>query len=665
MIKAKVCGCEHEINAEVILAMKGDTGNGIAEVLLNSDYTLTIKFTDGTEYTTISIRGEAGKDGEDGKPNPEQAAELERLSGIIALLKDVAFSASYNDLTDKPELFSGDYFDLIGKPDMSEYVKRRYYENEASPVLTFAHNYWTGGEIHLRDANLDEIADENGDFARFEMHIPAGSYSVRMNQTPADYSGARCSLTFYDANGQTLTRCNVLKRNEVMGLDAIHGIFTIPRDAYYVGVSQTANWSYIEEINITDAWIVENSDVVDGKIVYAKINDAIALKDWVESRGYLTEHQSLTEYAKKSELPTNTNQLINGSGYITKAVTDLENYYTKTQVNGMVSAIPKFAIEVVDTLPTSDISTTTVYLVKESDDAQNLYTEYIYVGSAWEKLGVQDVDLTGYATEAYVDDIVEDLRLFKFPNATIVGEPLIENGNISRFSVSDYLVFPFVVDVRNRPFVITMCFTTGADVTTQQNILDSYFGMALAIQNGRGIMALSSNGTNWDIGLVTGVIPLEPNKTYYAKISWDGTAYRTALSQDGIAYTDDMYAATTSGLYPTTMYIGASPNIFGAGSAHPFGGTINLNKCHLSVAGLEVWQGMDDAGLSTRADLSLSNLDAEGERRFSERYTKNEADGKFALKTDIPTVPTNVGDFTNDAGYLTVDTLPRWDGESR
>lgn len=48
---------------------KGETGNGIASCVLNGDYTLTITFTDGTEYTTPSIRGaqgEPGKDGEDG-----------------------------------------------------------------------------------------------------------------------------------------------------------------------------------------------------------------------------------------------------------------------------------------------------------------------------------------------------------------------------------------------------------------------------------------------------------------------------------------------------------------------------------------------------------------------------------------------------------------------
>lgn len=263
-----------------------------------------------------------------------------------------------------------------------------------------------------------------------------------------------------------------------------------------------------------------------------------------------------------------------------------------------------------------------------------------------------------------VKEKVDELELFKFPNANIVGEPLIENGNISRFSAADYLVFPFVVDVRNRSFTISMCFTTGANVTAQQNILDSYFGMALAIQNGKGIMALSSNGSSWDIGLVIGNINLQPNRTYYARVSWDGAEYKTALSEDGVTYIDDMRASSSVGPYPTTMYIGASPNIFGAGSAHPFGGTINLNKCSLNVAGLDVWQGMDDAGLSTRADLSLSNLDEEGEKRFAERYTKTEADAIFARKDEVPTVPANISAFINDSGYLIEDDLAGYATES-
>lgn len=45
---------------------KGDEGNGIESTVLNPDYTLTINFTDGTSYTTESIRGAQGNDGDDG-----------------------------------------------------------------------------------------------------------------------------------------------------------------------------------------------------------------------------------------------------------------------------------------------------------------------------------------------------------------------------------------------------------------------------------------------------------------------------------------------------------------------------------------------------------------------------------------------------------------------
>lgn len=106
----------------------------------------------------------------------------------------------------------------------------------------------------------------------------------------------------------------------------------------------------------------------------------------------------------RGEIPVNTSELNNDSEFITKAVNNLTNYYLKSEtysqseINQRLSAIPKFAIQVVSSLPTSNISTTTVYLLKTGEEEDNLYTEYIYVNSAWEYLGKQTVDLTGYAS---------------------------------------------------------------------------------------------------------------------------------------------------------------------------------------------------------------------------------------------------------------------------
>ena len=102
------------------------------------------------------------------------------------------------------------------------------------------------------------------------------------------------------------------------------------------------------------------------------------------------------------EVPTRTSELVNDSGFITRAVNDLANYYTKsttytkTEIDERISAIPKFSIKVVNSLPVTDISATTIYLVKTNDESQNLYTEYIYADDKWEKLGEQSVDLSGY-----------------------------------------------------------------------------------------------------------------------------------------------------------------------------------------------------------------------------------------------------------------------------
>lgn len=110
---------------------------------------------------------------------------------------------------------------------------------------------------------------------------------------------------------------------------------------------------------------------------------------------------------KDTKIPAKTSDISNDSGFITKTVSDLANYYlksetlTKTEINALVSAIPKFAIQVVNSLPTTDISMTTVYLLKSGIES-DLYTEYIYVNGNWEILGSQRVDLTNYALKAEI-----------------------------------------------------------------------------------------------------------------------------------------------------------------------------------------------------------------------------------------------------------------------
>lgn len=121
-----------------------------------------------------------------------------------------------------------------------------------------------------------------------------------------------------------------------------------------------------------------------------------------------------TDYNELLNKPTKLSDFINDGVFITNTVNDLANYYlksdtyTQAQINNLVSAIPKFAIAVVEQLPTQDISTTTIYLVPSDSESGDLYKEYIYVNNAWELLGIQKTDLTDYYNKSEVNELLSN-----------------------------------------------------------------------------------------------------------------------------------------------------------------------------------------------------------------------------------------------------------------
>ena len=64
---------------------------------------------------------------------------------------------------------------------------------------------------------------------------------------------------------------------------------------------------------------------------------------------------------------------------------------------------------VVQSLPTEDISTTTIYLVRNEEvSGSNLYDEYVYTNNAWEKIGNTSVDLSNYYTKTQIDNLLNN-----------------------------------------------------------------------------------------------------------------------------------------------------------------------------------------------------------------------------------------------------------------
>ena len=108
----------------------------------------------------------------------------------------------------------------------------------------------------------------------------------------------------------------------------------------------------------------------------------------------------LVDYAKKTQVPTKLSQLTND-----------KTYKTESEIQAMINNSTKLKKEVVTSLPSTgkeDI----IYLLKNKNDNNNFYTEYLWIGGKWEIIGDTKVDLTDYAKKSDIktklSEMVED-----------------------------------------------------------------------------------------------------------------------------------------------------------------------------------------------------------------------------------------------------------------
>lgn len=138
-------------------------------------------------------------------------------------------------------------------------------------------------------------------------------------------------------------------------------------------------------------------------------------ESWSGKSNFSGNYNDLTNKPTIPTVPTKLSSFTNDTGFITKTVNNLDNYYkksdtyTKTEVNNLINGISTMNVSVVSSLPTTG-STTTIYLVaKSTSTTQNIYDEYLYVNNKWEKVGDTQIDLSRYALSSDIPTKTSEL----------------------------------------------------------------------------------------------------------------------------------------------------------------------------------------------------------------------------------------------------------------
>lgn len=98
-------------------------------------------------------------------------------------------------------------------------------------------------------------------------------------------------------------------------------------------------------------------------------------------------------------------------------------------LKGIIDNLANIQFLVVDVLPSSDIKSNIIYLVKKKGSGTDVHDEYIYIENNWEKIGDTSIDLTNYYTKDQVDSQIQNVRedIPSIPDVDIV---LSGKGNV-------------------------------------------------------------------------------------------------------------------------------------------------------------------------------------------------------------------------------------------
>lgn len=155
------------------------------------------------------------------------------------------------------------------------------------------------------------------------------------------------------------------------------------------------------------------------------VNDSIVLptklSDLLNDVGYVTDAAIPTRlselynnvgYITSADIPTNLSDFVNDVNFITASVNNLLNYFTKNEtysreeIAQLLQTIRNWDIRIVDELPTTDISETTIYCIRK--DSGNIQLAEDYELDLSNNVVNQQVDTMNLGDPVIMAEYVED-----------------------------------------------------------------------------------------------------------------------------------------------------------------------------------------------------------------------------------------------------------------
>ena len=327
-------------------------------------------------------------------------------------VEDKGYLTEHQDLSDYAKHV--DLIDFLTNEDLGDYVKRE----ELTPYLTaediedLAAKSDLDGYVKKEDAleyltasDLDTYATKSYVDKKITDLVGGAPETLDTLKEIAEALEDNATMQMVsDAISTKANSADVYKKNEVYTKSEVDAkIDALPDEGTF------------PEIGDSEAEFNDGLATVGGVIDY--VADAISeaapdlsgfaekseiptkVSDLANDAGYITEHQDLSDYATKDEIPTvpeNVSEFTNDAGYLTEHQS-LEDYATKDYVDIAIATVPEHS-EVITTDGTQPTSGSGLSV---SDNAENAFVEevyaddYLHAGVYYASKGIAGSDKNG------------------------------------------------------------------------------------------------------------------------------------------------------------------------------------------------------------------------------------------------------------------------------